>query len=252
MSSINNVRKKADKSRARNIEILLLVSLHICIYIIIASMGDKFSAEKRENEKGVVAMGYRKKHYSSEISAEVYGAWKCRCGQINFVTAPMRYACTETSYSPFDRGKTQQRVRKQVKDEWVDKMYTDLTELIKHNELFNGKLCHCQKCSAKAMWKDSDFEILIGLCAWGAIFCAGCALGADPVAWVPCGIFLAVIAVAKIYEAVHKKNKNIPKEYTPVFGTLNKTLVEYAAAHGETFPTPEECLARVMSYSNEN
>lgn len=198
-------------------------------------------------------MGYRKKTYISKISAEVYGAWKCKgCGQINFVTAPMQYVCSETSYSPFTRGKTQQRVKKQVEDEWVDKMYTDLTEPIKHNELFDGKLCHCPKCPAKAPWKDSDLEILIGLCAWGAVFSAGCALSVDSCTWVPFGIFLAVIAVTKICEAVHKKNKNIQKEYTPVFGTLNKTLVEYAAAHGETFPTPEECLARVMSYSKES
>lgn len=208
-------------------------------------------------------MGYKGTKYTSAMTIEVYGAWKCeRCGEVNFVTALMQCIRSETCYSllPSKQKETKERVEKQVEDEWADEMYTVLTDPIKNSAALNPRLCRCPKCKAKASWRSesSNLGCIIMLCLVGLLFSAGYALLKSNIGgWVFFGIFLAVIVIASIYETVHKKNekkneKKIPKEYTPVFGTANEALAEYAAAHGEAFPTPEECLARVMSYSKEN
>jgi ribosomal protein L40E len=68
-------------------------------------------------------------------------------------------------------------------------------------------------------------------------------------AWL---IFLAsagFIAWGIIREEVYKKMMpKLPKKYTPVIGSLNFELIEYAGVLGKTIPNPDECIATVKGY----
>ena len=41
---------------------------------------------------------------------------------------------------------------------------------------------------------------------------------------------------------------NFPRQYTPVIGSLNAELAEYAAHRGKSIPTPDECVEIVRNY----
>ena len=41
---------------------------------------------------------------------------------------------------------------------------------------------------------------------------------------------------------------NFPKQYTPVIGSLNAELAEYATQRGKSIPTPDECVEIVRNY----
>ena len=41
---------------------------------------------------------------------------------------------------------------------------------------------------------------------------------------------------------------NFPKQYTPVIGSLNAELAEYATQRGKAIPTPDECVEIVRNY----
>lgn len=52
-----------------------------------------------------------------------------------------------------------------------------------------------------------------------------------------------------VKENMYKKMMpNFPKQYTPVIGSLNTELAEYAAQRGKSIPTPDECVEIVRNY----
>lgn len=75
-------------------------------------------------------------------------------------------------------------------------------------------------------------------------------MGTSPVAWLIFGAFLAIVVTAFISEPRYKKMmKKLPKEHTPVLGSLNPDLIEYANNLGKTIPTPDECIEIVKGFS---
>ena len=44
---------------------------------------------------------------------------------------------------------------------------------------------------------------------------------------------------------------NFPKQYTPVIGSLNAELAEYAARRGKSIPSPDECVEIVRNYGQK-
>ena len=94
-----------------------------------------------------------------------------------------------------------------------------------------------------------------GLCLTPAIISGivAIAMGTSFVAWLIFGALLAIVVTAFISEPRYKKMmKNLPKEYTPVIGSLNPELISFASAFRNTIPNPDECLAAVRGYSQNN
>jgi len=119
------------------------------------------------------------------------------------------------------------------------------------NDLFLQNT-NCTNCGKKPKW-DRDMMYLSwgGLCFMPAIISGIAALmmGTSLVAWLIFAAFLAVVVTAFISEPRYKKMmKNLPKEYTPVIGSLNDELIKHASSWGKTIPNPDECIATVANY----
>ena len=198
--------------------------------------------------------------YTSTITVPVYASWKCEeCGEINIATGVI--ACkrqeTTSSWRPSKQREAEEMAAKRAQAEWVGETYQIISDPNNYaQEMRNGlylQNTHCTKCGKKPKWH-KDMKYL----TWG-IFCLtptiisgiiAIVMGTSPVAWLIFGAFLAIIATAFISEPRYKKMmKNLPKEYTPVLGSLNPELVEYANKFGKTIPTPDECIEIVKGFS---
>lgn len=197
--------------------------------------------------------------YTSTITVPVYASWKCQeCGEVNFATGAIVCKRQESSSSwrPSKQKEAEERAACLAQAEWAEEAYKIISDPNNNaqkmrNDLFLQNTC-CTKCGKKPKW-DKDMKYLTwgGLCFMPAIISgiAAFAIGTSPVAWLIFAAFLAIIVTAFISEPRYKKMmKNLPKEYTPVIGSLNADLIEYAGALGNTLPNPDECIAIVKGY----
>lgn len=197
--------------------------------------------------------------YTSTISVPVYASWKCeKCGEINFATGAIVVKRQESSgswrYSK--KREAEEKAASLVQAEWAEETLKIISDPNNHaQDMRNGlflKNTNCTKCGKKPKWdKDMKYLTWSALCFMPAIFSgfAAIAIVTSPVAWLIFAAFLAIIAATLISELRYKKMmKNLPKKYTPVMGSLNAELIEYAKTLGKTIPNPDECFATVKGY----
>lgn len=197
--------------------------------------------------------------YTSTITVPVYASWKCEeCGEINFATGSIVVKRQESSSSwrPSKQREAEAKAASLAQAEWAGETLQIISDPNNHaQDMRNGLFLqntHCTKCGKKPKW-DKDMKYLIwgGLCFMPAIISgiAAIAIGTSPVAWLIFAAFLAIIVMAFISEPRYKKMmKNLPKKYTPVIGSLNSELIEYAEALGKKIPNLDECIATVKGY----
>ena len=95
------------------------------------------------------------------------------------------------------------------------------------------------------------FVPLLGLAMITAIISIFCVLGSPTSigAWIAFLSSAGFITWGIVRENRYKKMMpNFPKQYTPVIGSLNAELAEYAAHRGKSIPTPDECVEIVRNY----
>ncbi len=197
--------------------------------------------------------------YISTVTVPVYASWKCeKCGAVNFATGVITCKREESSKSWFTsiQNEAEERAAAQAKAEWTRDAFRIINNpnckgAVMYENFFlqNTK---CVGCGKKPRWnKNLKFLPLFALCMPVALFSglAAFALMTSVTAWL---IFLAsvgFIAWSIIRETVYSRMMiDFPKKYTPVIGSLNAELIEYAKALGSAIPTPDECIATVKGY----
>lgn len=197
--------------------------------------------------------------YTSTITVPVYASWKCeQCGEVNFATGTIvcKRQVSSSSWRSSKQREAEERAASLAQAEWASETYQIISDPNNHaQDMRNGLFLQntkCSKCGKKPKW-DRDMKYLAwgGLCFMPAIISgiAAIAIGTSPIAWLIFAAFLAIIVTAFISESRYKKMmRKLPKVYTPVMGSLNTELIEYAGALGKTIPNPIECIATVKSY----
>ena len=159
--------------------------------------------------------------YTSTITVPVYASWKCEeCGEVNFATGAIVVKRQESSSSwrPSKQREAEAKAASLAQAEWAGETLQIISDPNNHaQDMRNGLFLentHCTKCGKKPKW-DKDMKYL----------------------------------TAFISEPRYKKMmKNLPKKYTPVMGSLNPELIEYAEALGKKIPNLDECIATVKGY----
>jgi hypothetical protein len=73
--------------------------------------------------------------------------------------------------------------------------------------------------------------------------------GSSVLSWLIFIASLSGIVATFVSESRYKKMMvNLPKEYTPVLGSLNAELIEYAEHLGKTIPNPDETIEIAKGY----
>lgn len=110
---------------------------------------------------------------------------------------------------------------------------------------------YCTKCGEKPKWdNDTTYVIWWAASVVSAIISGMIAFSVitNVVAWLVFLVSLGVVICGFIIEPWYKKMMvNLPKEYTPVIGSLNAELIDYANQLGKTIPTAVESLELVMN-----
>lgn len=201
--------------------------------------------------------------YTSTVTVPVYASWKCEeCGEVNFAAGAIvcRRQDSSSSWRSSKQREAKESAANQVKADWVGEAYGIIVDPNNHaQDMRNGLFLQntrCTKCGKKPKW-DKDMKYLTwgGLCLTPAIISGivAIAMGTSFVAWLIFGALLAIVVTAFISEPRYKKMmKNLPKEYTPVIGSLNPELISFASAFRNTIPNPDECIAAVRGYSQNN
>ena len=199
--------------------------------------------------------------YTSTITVPVYACWKCEeCGEVNFATGSIVYSCQESSSSlrPSKQRAAEESAASLAQAMWTGEAYRIISDPNNHaQDMRNGLFLqntNCTKCGKKPKW-DKDMKYLTwgGRCFVPAIISGFIAIApaTSLVAWLIFAALLAIIVTAFISESRYKKMmKNLPKEYTPVIGSLNAELIEYSDAFGTKIPNPDECIEIVKGYDS--
>lgn len=196
--------------------------------------------------------------YTSTITVPVYAGWKCaKCQEKNFAEGVI--ACRkQTQSSSLRKSKlteAEAKASELARAAWMDNALTIMTDPTNHpievrNDLFLGNT-NCTKCGAKPEWdKDTKYLGWMSLALLPA-FISGfvaIALKTSIIAWLVFAAFLGVFVYAFYTESHYKKiMANLPKQFTPVIGSLNEELIEYAKEKGVTIPDPNEVMKIVDS-----
>lgn len=197
--------------------------------------------------------------YISTVTVPVYASWKCeKCGAVNFTTGEITCKREESSKSWFTsiQNEAKERAAARAKAEWTRDAFRIINDPNRRGsamyENFFLQNTKCVGCGKKPRWnKNLKFPPLIALCMPVALLSglAAFALMTSVAAWL---IFLGsvgFIAWSIIQQTVYSRMMiDFPKKYTPVIGSLNAELIEYAKTLGSKIPTPEECIATVKGY----
>lgn len=196
--------------------------------------------------------------YSTTITVPVYASWRCvKCDAVNIavgaIVCKREEAASSMRTSKHEEAKFRASLR--AKSEWL----SDAFDLI-DDPNFNGSAVYrnlflvrarCGRCRKKPRWNKYPIHqfllslaIFVGMCSG---FVAITAL-TDLTAWL---IFLACAAFygwSFLREKLFVRMMQwLPKKYTPVIGSLNTDLIEYAKKQGKAMPNPEECIAAVKN-----
>ena len=195
--------------------------------------------------------------YTTTVTVPVYGSWRCEhCGEVNFSTGTVK--CTWQG----DTGSIRNSKHKEVKEKVASTAITQWTrhayKIIMHpksdpkdtyNNLFLENT-RCKKCGKKPSW---DKNYLCGI--WGGI----CFLLAIINGYLTIGeairgkinilsllitIFALIGAVSAFFIERHFSTMmlRITDKYTPVLGSLNSELINYAKQFDKVIPTPDETI----------
>lgn len=200
--------------------------------------------------------------YTSTMTIPIYASWKCeKCGKTNFSTGSM--VCSRqnstSSWSPSRQQEVKEHTRNQVSVEWIGETYRIIIDPKNNAQNMRAGLflqnTRCSQCRKKPRWDKNMRYVTWGtLCMFPTIISGILAIAnaTNPVAWLVFSGLLAIVITAIISEPRYKKMmKKLPKEYTPVIGSLHPDLVNHARLLKTTIPTPEECIATVMGYSGD-
>ncbi|MBE7032971.1 MAG: hypothetical protein E7406_01945 [Ruminococcaceae bacterium] len=200
--------------------------------------------------------------YTTDVTVPIYASWKCeKCGETNFSTGVIGYRAEVSTNScrKSVREKAKLEASTLAENEWRRNVYKIITDPNHSAESLRNDLflqnTNCAKCGEKPSW-DKNMKYL----KWAAIsfICAvlsGIVAFSEKTSFVGWLIFLASLS-GVIYgfatESRYKKTMiNLPKEYTPVIGTLNEDVIEYTTHRGKTVPTPEESIQIVKNYGRD-
>lgn len=198
--------------------------------------------------------------YTSTITVPVYASWNCeKCGEANFATGTIVCKRQEStgSYRLSRQEEAKESAATKVKEEWTGDAFKIISDP-NHSGTemyYNFYLqdTNCTKCGKRPRWsKNEKFLPLVSMCMVLALISGIVAFTTmtSVVAWLVLLASVGVIAWYLLREVVYTNMMpNLPKIYTPVIGSLNAELIEYAEAHGKTIPTPDECIAAVKSYT---
>ena len=197
--------------------------------------------------------------YTSTITVPVYASWKCEhCGEINFAAGNIVCKRQETtsSWRNSKHEEAKARAHDLAQAEWAGEAYKVITDPNNSaSELYSNVFLQntrCTKCRKKPRWEmHMKFVSLLGFAMITAIISLLCVLGSPTSigAWLAFLCSAGFITWGIVRENWYKKMMpNFPKQYTPVIGSLNVELAEYAAQRGKSIPTPDECVEIVRNY----
>ncbi len=191
--------------------------------------------------------------YTSTITVPIYAGWKCpKCGEKNFTDGVV--TCKRETSSASLRSSKQEEAKamasQQARNDWLDNALAIMLEPASHpTEVRNGlhlRNTKCTRCGKKPEWdKDTRY---IGWCVLALMpaIIAGVvaiAMKTNVVAWL---VFLALAGVVGygFYTEAHYKKimENLPKRFTPIMGSINVELLQYAQKRGLSIPTPDEVM----------
>ena len=197
--------------------------------------------------------------YTSTITVPVYASWKCEhCGEINIAAGNI--VCKRQESTSSWRNSKHEEAKARAHDlaqaEWVGEAYkviadpnNSASELYSNVFLQNTR---CTKCRKKPRWEmHMKFLPLLGLAMPTALISGLCVLDSPTSvgAWLTFLCSVGFITWGIVRENWYKKMMpNFPKQYTPVIGSLNAELAEYATQRGKAIPTPDECVEIVRNY----
>ncbi len=201
-------------------------------------------------------------HYTSTIKVPVYASWKCEnCQEVNFATGQIICKRTEgnTSWFPSDIRAAQKLASERTHSEWLS-IATKIivypnhngSTMYKHFFLHNSK---CTKCRKKPWWNKGPKLLPLVAVSIPVSIISGISAVLNLMSVTPWLVFLASIGVIiwaigrKL--AYPKKMLQLPKEYTPVIGSFNPSLITVATGIDKTMPTPDECIAAVRGYNQK-
>lgn len=208
-------------------------------------------------------MSSTKTIYTATIATPIYGAWKCpKCKEVNFSTGTI--VCQrQTSSSSIRTSKheeAKERAMDLVKEDWIEDSLGIILSPEKHTKEFEALLkmgsSTCTKCGKQPKWSKSQKP-------WDIMMAASCFIGVMAIliafvgillkdsSWIPWAIagVCACFAIAGTIHARSFRNmiQTLPKEYLPVFGTMEQELRRIAQTRGEAIPTPEEAVEIVTN-----
>lgn len=197
--------------------------------------------------------------YTSTIAVPVYAGWKCeKCGEVNFATGSIvvKRQASSSSWRHSKQKEAEAKAASLAQAEWAGEALQIILDPNNHAQDIRSDLSlqdtHCTKCGKKPKWdKDMKYLAWVALCFMPTIISGIAAIGirTSPVAWLIFTTFLAIIVTAFIHESRYKKMmKNLPQKYTPVIGSINPDLLEYAEALGKKIPSPDECFDIIKEY----
>lgn len=200
--------------------------------------------------------------YTSTITLPAYVSWKCECcGETNFSMASIvcqRQAST-ASFRPSKNEKAREEAYDLAQADWKEEAYRIIADPNHNAELLRAN-CHvrnsqCARCHKKAKW-DKNFNPIYTIIPFaGACISLLLVLSQikNIILWLVFLAFLGWLAYGFIEEKRYfKYMENLPPKFTPVLGSLNSEIIEYAKRFGRTIPSPKEACSIVRSYEDDN
>lgn len=201
--------------------------------------------------------------YTSTMTVPVYASWKCEhCGEVNFSAGAI--ACkreeTTSSWRNSRHEEAKSKAHQRAQAEWAGNAYKIIKDPNHNAQSVRSDLSlqntRCTKCGKKPKWdKDMKYLGLCGLCLMPAIISGIVAISSATslVAWLVFAALLSAVVYGFVTEAKYKKMMAaLSKEYTPVIGSLNAELIEYANHLGTSIPSPDESIELVRGYGKKH
>lgn len=201
--------------------------------------------------------------YTSTVRVPIYAGWRCeKCGEKNFSAGTITYA-VETSSSSWRNAKqneAKESASRAAQSGWKYHAYQIATDP-RQNAMsirndFRLQSTTCTNCRAKPQWDRGTLYRLWGVIGTVVAIFSVIAVLTDVrslAAWLVLICSLSAVGYGFFEENRYKKMmKNLPKEYTPVIGSLNQDLIEYVQKYGKSIPTPNEVIEILDGYQIHN
>ena len=192
--------------------------------------------------------------YTASVSVPVYASWKCeKCGHINFSvgTIVCRRQDSTSSSDQFHNDEAKEYAAYLAHNEWLENAYNIIVNMRNNAESMRDSFflqeSRCKECGLKPKWykKRNFFLVLSRIILIIAAFFGMVAFSfkTNVAAWI---FLVAILALASLAYLPYGKNidiiRKLPKEYTPIIGSLNEELIEYAAHRDVVIPNQFEVI----------